>query len=368
MKLKEITPVLEAMAPLHLAEEWDNVGLLAGDYEMPVKNIMLTIDMTQAVFEEARKKNIDLILAYHPPLWEPLKKIIAGRGASPLLHEAIRRNMAIYALHTALDSVRGGVNDVLADMVGIADSQILLPPKTQNGTMCKLVVYLPESDLAQVREAIFTAGAGHTGDYQKCSFRSRGIGTFQGGAETNPTIGKAGQFEQADELRLETIVPTDRIGPVVKAMIKAHSYQEVAYDIFPMIDGPKDQGLGRFGELSEAISVDKLVALIKKKLKINSVGIISPRRGRVKRAAVCAGSCGAIFRDVIRQNCDFYLTGELKHHHALEAQQAGLTTVCVGHSNSERIVLPVIAKQLRQKCRGVEIFLSKKDHDPIIWD
>jgi len=367
MKLKEMTPILEALAPLRLAEEWDNVGLLAGDYEMSVKRIMLTIDMTLPVFEEAKKKNIDLILAYHPPVWEPLKKIIAGRGAAPLLHEAIRRNMAIYALHTALDSVRGGVNDVLAEIVGIADSQVLVAPKTQTGKMCKLVVFLPESDLAKVSEAIFAAGAGHIGDYQKCSFRSRGAGTFQGGADTKPALGQAGQFEQADELRLEAIVPADRIAPVVKAMVQTHSYEEAAYDIYPLMDGPQDQGLGRFGDLSEAVSVDDLVAKIKKKLKINSVGIIGPRRGRVKRAAVCAGSCGTMFRDVIKQNCDFYLTGELKHHHALEIQQAGLTTVCVGHSNSERIVLPVIAKQLRQKCRGVEIFVSKKDHDPINW-
>ena len=367
MKLKELTPVLETLAPLHLAEEWDNVGLLAGDYDMPVKKIMLTIDMTRPVFEEAKKQQIDLILAYHPPLWEPLKKIIAGRGSSPLLHEAIRRNIAIYALHTALDSVRGGVNDVLADIVGIADSQVLVPPKTQTGKMCKLVAFLPERDLAPVSEAIFAAGAGHIGDYQKCSFRCRGTGTFQGGAATNPAIGQAGQFGQADELRLETIIPADRIAPIVKAMVQAHSYEEVAYDVYPLMDGPKDQGFGRFGDLPEAVSVDNLVAIIKKKLKINSVGIIGPRRGRVKRAAVCAGSCGTMFRDVVKQNCDFYLTGELKHHHALEVQQADLTTVCVDHSNSERIVLPVIAKHLRQKCRDAEIFISKKDHDPINW-
>jgi len=367
MKLKEVTPILEAWAPLHLAEEWDNVGLLAGDYEMPVQKIMLTIDMTRPVFEEAKQKNIDLILAYHPPIWEPLKKIIAGCGAAPLLHEAIRRNMAIYALHTALDSVRGGVNDVLAEIVGIADSQVLAPPKAQIGKMCKLAVFLPESDLAKVSEAIFAAGAGHIGDYQKCSFRCRGAGTFQGGAATSPTIGRAGQFEQADELRLEAVVPADRIAPVVQAMIHAHSYEEAAYDIYPLMNSPQDQGLGRFGDLSQAISVDDLVAKIKKKLKINAVGIISPRRGPVKRAAVCAGACGTIFRDAIRQNCDFYLTGELKHHHALELQQAGLTTVCAGHSNSERMVLPVIAGHLRRKCRGVEIFLSKKDHDPINW-
>jgi len=367
MKLKEVTPVLEALAPLHLAEEWDNVGLIAGDYEMPIKKIMLTIDMTQSVFEEAKKQNIDLILAYHPPVWEPLKTIIAGRGAAPLLHEAIRRNIAIYALHTALDAVRGGVNDVLAEIVGIAESEVLAPSKGQTGKMCKLAVFLPESDLAQVSEAIFTVGAGRIGDYQQCSFRCRGTGTFQGGGVTHPTIGQAGQFEQADELRLEVIVPVDKIAPVVKAMVQAHSYEEVAYDIYPLMEGPKDQGLGRFGDLSQAISVDDLVAKIKKKLKINSVGIIGPRRGRIKRAAVCAGSGGTMFRDVIKKNCDFYLTGELKHHHALEVQEAGLTTVCVGHSHSERIVLPVIAKQLRQKCQSVEVFISKKDRDPINW-
>jgi len=367
MRLNEITDVLEAIAPTALAEDWDNVGLLVGDYEKSIKRIMFTIDLTRGVFEEAKNKKIDLIVAYHPPIWEPLKKVVAGHGASPLLYELIRSNMAIYALHTALDSARGGVNDVLAEMVGISDAQVLAPLKSQTSKTCKLVVFLPENDLEEVSEAIFAAGAGRIGEYGKCSFRYQGTGTFQGSDATSPAVGRAGRFEQADEFRLETIMPAKKLAPVVKAMIKAHSYEEVAYDIYPLMDVPGDTGLGRYGDLPKPINFDILLDTVKKKLKVETVGVIGPARGRIKRAAVCAGACGTLFREVIKQGCDFYLTGELKHHHALELQEAKITTVCAGHSITERIILPKLAQRLRRECKELKVSISRQDRDPFTW-
>ena len=370
MRLRQVVDVLEQIAPLELAEEGDNVGLLAGDLRQSVKKVMLTIDLTKEVLAEAQQAGADLLAVYHPPIWEPLKRIVARQGASPLLYETIRSGMAIYALHTALDAARGGVNDVLAEVVGIKEAQLLAQARVETGKMCKLVVFLPESDLEKVSEAIFAAGAGTIGAnarYTKCSFRGEGVGTFQGSDESNPTIGQAGRFEQVRELRLETIVPVDKIGAVVKAMRAAHSYEEVAYDVIPLLDGQNVKGLGRFGDLKEPASVGELVVRIKNKLKVKTVGLIGPQRGEVKRAAVCAGSGGSILRSVIRQGCDFYLTGELRHHHALELQEAGLTTACVGHSVSERIILPRVAKRLKSECKGIEIFISRKDHDPFTW-
>ncbi|KPK76613.1 MAG: hypothetical protein AMJ79_06140 [Phycisphaerae bacterium SM23_30] len=367
MKLKEITDVLEGIAPRSLAEDGDNVGLLVGDYETPIKKIMLTVDLTRSVFKEARNKKVNLIVAYHPPIWEPLKKVVAGEGLSPFLHEVIRDNMALYALHTALDSVRGGVNDVLAEIVGIKDAQVLIPPATSTGNMFKLVVFLPEGDLEKVGAAIFAAGAGQIGNYSKCSFRCRGTGTFEGSESTRPTVGRAGRFEQADEFRLEAILPAAKLAAVIRAMITAHSYEEVAYDVFPLMDSPGDAGLGRFGDLPKPAKIDILLETIKKKLKVKTVGVVGPARGRVKRAAVAAGSCGMIFREVIKQGCDFYLTGELKHHHALELQEARVTTMCVGHSVSERVVLPKIAQKLRREAKDVAVSISRKDHDPFVW-
>jgi len=370
MKLSKICEVLEEIAPVGLAEEWDNVGLLAGDPEQTIRRILLTIDLTKAVLAEAKHQKTDMILAYHPPIWAPLKKVVAGEGGSPLLYEAIRGGMAVYAMHTALDVVTGGINDVLAGIVGIVNPQPLEEKEVETSRFCKLVVFLPESDLEKVSEAIFTAGGGKIGTesrYSKCSFRCRGVGTFQGDKASNPTVGQAGRFEQAEEIRLETVVPAAKLGAAVKAMLKAHSYEEAAYDVYPMLAALPEKGLGRFGELIKPIAVTSLVEKIKKSLKVKTAGLIGPQRRQVKRAAVGAGSCGSILRDVIRRNCDFYLTGDLKHHHALELQEAGVTTMCVGHSNSERIILTEVAAKLRKGCSGVAIKISRKDWDPIQW-
>ena len=367
MKLKELTGVLDEIAPLSLAEEWDNVGLLAGDPDQTIKRILLTIDLTAAVLAEARAGKTDLILAYHPPIFSPIKKIVAGKGTSPLLYETVRAGIAVYAFHTALDVVKGGINDLLADIVGIQDAAPLQPAKTQTGKLCKLVVYLPEGDLEKVSHAIFTAGVGHIGNYRKCSFRTGGTGTFQGDAETSPTIGKPNQFTETPELRLETILPVEILGQVAAAMLDAHSYEEVAYDVFPILSAPAGTGIGRVGNLKTPISVPHLVERIKKSLKIKTAGLIGPPRGQVKRAAVGAGSCGSLLQQVIVQECDFYLTGELKHHFALELAHAGVTTLCVGHWHSERPILAPLAKNLRSRCPNLHIKTSSKDRDPFTW-
>ncbi|MBN1765886.1 MAG: Nif3-like dinuclear metal center hexameric protein [Sedimentisphaerales bacterium] len=369
MRLSEVTNVLEKIAPLELAEEWDNVGLLAGDYERPVKKVLLTIDMTAPVVAEAKVNKTDLIVAYHPPIWEPLKNVVAGQGPAPLLYDVILSNMAIYAMHTALDCVAGGVNDALAQVVGIDSPEPLQQPPAGEGAICKLVVFVPEGELEKVSEAIFAAGAGNIGPqgkYSKCSFRCRGTGTFQCGPYSKPAIGRPGSFEQVAEYRLESVVPRAQLPQVIRAMLAAHPYEEAAYDIIPLWES-KTTGLGRFGDLKKPIPAPTLIETIKKKLNVNTVSVITPRKTRVKRAAVGAGSCGTLLREVIRNGCDFYLTGELKHHHGLELQAAGVTTVCVGHSNSERLILPQIAKILRRECKGLEVKVSRKDHDPFVY-
>ena len=370
MKLNEITKVLEQIAPLELAEEWDNVGLLAGDYEQNIKRVMLTIDMTAEMLAEAKANRIDLMLAYHPPIWDAIKKVVAGQGASALLHEAIRANIAIYAMHTALDSVGGGVNDVLAEIVGIESPQVLDQSTPTTGKVCKLIVFVPEASIEKVSEAVFAAGAGKIGPdgrYSKCGFRCRGTGTFQCGAGSRPAIGKPGSFEQVDEYRLETIVPTGILPAVLKAMMDAHPYEEPAFDCVPLLGGQITTGLGRFGKLKEPTKIPKLIEKIKKTLKVKTVGLVGPKQGTVRSAAVCAGSCGSILQQAITNKCEFYLTGELKHHQAMELQAAGVTCVCVSHTNSERIILPRIAKIVRKKCPGLNVEVSRKDHDPFTW-
>jgi dinuclear metal center YbgI/SA1388 family protein len=370
MKLKQIIEVLEQVAPVGMAAGWDNVGLLAGDPKQNIRRAMLAIDLTSAVEAEAKVKKADLIIAYHPSIFEPIKKIVAGQGPSPLLYDLIRGGRAIYSPHTALDVVAGGVNDGLAEIIGIEDPQPLEQSEPQAGKLCKLVVFVPRGDLAAVSEAIFAAGAGDigaAGKYSKCSFRTAGTGTFQCGPMSQPTVGRRGRFEQVDEYRLESVAPADRINDVVRAMRAAHSYEEPAFDIIPLIQAQPGVGQGRFGKLNKPASVAALIAKIKKSLKIKTIGMIGPQRRMVRTAAVGAGSCDGMYREAIRQGCDFYLTGELKHHHALELAAAGMTAVCVGHSNSERFILPRLARQLGRQCPDVIFSVSTTDKDPITW-
>ena len=370
VKLANIIGTLEQIAPLHLAESWDNVGLLAGDADQNVTRVLLTIDLTEPVFAEAQAQKANLIVAYHPPIWEPIKRIVAGRGQTPALYDAIRSGMAIYALHTALDVADGGVNDRLAEIVGISCGRALQPRPAETGTMCKLAVFVPEAQVGEVSDAIFGAGGGNIGPegkYSRCSFRTGGTGTFQCGLASKPAIGKPGSFEEVDEFCLETVVPADKLADVVNAVLAAHPYEEVAYDVFPVMSGPFGAGLGRFGDLQKPTSAAALIETIKKELNVKTIGLIGPRRRSVKRAAVAAGSCGSILREVIAHDCDFYLTGELKHHHALELQRADVTTVCVSHSVSERIILPRVAEGLRRAHKNLRVTLSKKDRDPFTW-
>lgn len=369
MKLSRLCDQLQHIAPLALAEDWDNVGLLAGDPEQNIKQVLFTIDLTSAVLAEAKQKKVNLIVAYHPPLFEPMKKVLPGRGPSPHLYEVIRNRMAIYSLHTALDAVAGGINDVLAEIVGIADGQPLEATPTTTSHY-KLIVFIPTADVERVSAAIFAAGAGVIGAdarYTKCSFRTEGTGTFQCGADSNPTIGRPGSYEQVQECRFETVVPAGMLGQAIPAMIQAHPYEEVAYDLVPLAPPPATTGLGRWGDLEKPVNSKTLIENIKTALKVPVAGLIGPAKRQVRRAAVGAGSCGSIYQKVIQNGCDFYLTGELKHHHALALQEAGVTTLCVSHSNSERIILPQLARRLRKMCPGVTTMVSSKDRDPFTW-
>ncbi|MBN2210259.1 MAG: Nif3-like dinuclear metal center hexameric protein [Sedimentisphaerales bacterium] len=370
IELRDVMTALDQIAPTSLAADWDNVGLLAGDPAQPVRRMLLTIDLTQAVFEEALKQQTDLIVAYHPPIFTGLKRIVPGPTPSGLIYHAIRHNIAVYALHTSLDVIPGGANDALAEIIGIIDPQPLQPADIGDAPACKVVVYVPISDVEDVSEAMWAAGAGVIGDnakYKRCSFRTPGTGTFQGGDDSNPTIGQPGRFETVDEIRLETVAPISKLAAVIKAMLAAHSYEEPAYDIFSMKAVNPGVGQGRFGDLEKPVPVQKLIETIKVKLKLSTVGVIGPMRRSVHRAAVGAGSCGTMFRDVIREKCDFYLTGELKHHFALELQEAGVTTVCVGHSNSERFMCARLAHRLRTLCPTLTVAISKRDCDPFQW-
>jgi dinuclear metal center YbgI/SA1388 family protein len=367
MKIKEIRQAIEEISPLGLAQDWDNVGLLVGDSSKTIKNILLTIDTTQAVVEEAKAQRVDLILAYHPIIWDGLKRVIAD-GETAHIYDLIKSGISVFCIHTALDVAAGGVNDALADILGIDEPKpigdFVADPA---GPQYKIITFVPETDVNKVANTLYEAGAGAIGNYSHCGFQAGGTGTFKPLKGANPTIGKRGKLEQVNEIKLETVVPSDKVAAVIAALRQSHPYETPAFDVFRHCDVENKIGLGRIGTLKTPISIQKAITNIKKTTGCKVVGLIGPGKRTIKKAAVCAGSCGKIINSAIAAECDLYLTGELKHHQALAAQEAGLTCICLSHTVSERFALKNLAKQLKKRLKNATIRISKKDRDPFKW-
>ena len=365
MRLSDLIGALEDIAPTRYAESWDNVGLIVGDPAQGVSKILLTIDYTADVAEEASREGCDCVVAYHPPIFDALKRVTAG--GQGLIFDAVRRGVALYSPHTALDVAVGGTNDMLADAVGLPEDGRtpirLYEPKAKQ---YKLVTFVPENALEKVSRALFEAGAGRIGDYSSCSFRTPGTGTFFGEEGTNPAAGKSGQLERVQEVRVETVVSIAKIAEVVKALRASHPYEEPAFDLNQLAAPPEGLGLGRVGELQEPVERAVLFERIKRELELGHLLIAGPAEGAVRRVAVCAGACGDLLNDALAQKAELYLTGEIRHHDAIKAARAGVTVVCTLHSNSERAVLKRLKQKLEGKAPGPTFLLSRADRDPFV--
>ncbi|OQY06727.1 MAG: Nif3-like dinuclear metal center hexameric protein [Planctomycetales bacterium 4572_13] len=367
MKIKEIAQTVEGIAPLGLAQDWDNVGLLIGNPAKNIKNILLTIDTTKAVVEEAKAQKADLILAYHPIIWDGLKRVTAD-GETAHIYELIKSGISVFCIHTALDVAAGGVNDALAGILGIENPKPIGDfVANPAGPQYKIISFVPEKDVNTVANALYEAGAGAIGNYSHCGFQASGTGSFKPLKGSNPTIGKRGEVERVNEIKLEMVVSSGKVAAVIAALRKSHPYETPAFDVFRHCDIENKIGLGRIGELEKPLSMQKVIANIKRATGCKAVGIVGPQRRTIKKAAVCAGSCGKIINSVIAAECDLYLTGELKHHQALAAQEAGLTCICLSHTVSERFALKNLAKQLKKQLKTVTIRISRKDNDPFKW-
>jgi len=362
MKLKTLLDILEKIAPLSYAESWDNVGLIVGESGQSVSRVMLTIDYTEAVAQEAKSQNVDAVIAYHPPIFEGLKKVTDDR-TSRLVYDALRRGVALYSPHTALDVTEGGTNDVLADLLVMRDRRPLRVSAGQP-MLCKLITFVPEHAIERVSTALFNAGAGHIGRYSSCSFRMSGTGTFLGEEGTNPAVGEAGKLTVAPETRIETILPISEVEAVVAALKKSHPYEEPAFDLSQLLAMPEGRGIGRVGAIPDGATVEMLVNKLKRDLNINHVLLAGPTDRVVSRAAVCAGSCGNLLDEAIKARVDLYVTGEMRHHDVLKAVQAGLSVVALLHSNSERAVLPMLKEMIEAGLPNLPIFISQSDRDP----
>jgi dinuclear metal center YbgI/SA1388 family protein len=361
MLLRDVLAALDRIAPLRHAESWDNVGLIAGDPTSEITRALLTIDCTAAVADEAARERCELVVAYHPPLFEAVKSV----SATSLIHRAIRHGIALYSPHTALDVAQGGTNDLLADVLGMAERAPLKLVHARE-TSCKLVTFVPEADLERVSTALFDAGAGVIGQYSECSFRSAGTGTFRGGEGTSPAVGRPGRPERAPEVRIETIVPLSRQEAVIEALRAAHPYEEPAFDLIRLVARPEGAGIGRAGKLASPAPRAELIERVKQGLGVSAVLVAGPTEGDVTRVAVCAGAGRGLLNEALARKTELFLTGELPHHDALRAAAAGMTVVCALHSNSERAALPRLKSRLEAEVPGLTVLISEADRDPFV--
>lgn len=356
---------LDTIAPPALAQPWDNVGLLIGDPQAPGTKVLLCIDLTPAVLQEAIAGKFNLVMAYHPPLFKPVKRLRADSdGTDALVHRAIQSRLAIYAMHTAFDAAAGGPNDVLAGLCGLTDTEPFEYVATA-APSCKLVTFVPPEQLEIVASALFCAGAGRIGDYEQCSYRLAGEGTFFGTEGTNPAVGLKGRLERAQETRLEVVVPNRRQAEVVAALRSAHPYEEPAFDLYPLTPAPTP-GIGRVGALPAGTTLGELARTLKKATGSKVAMLVGDPNNRLQQAAVCVGAAGSLPFEMPRAaSCDVIVTGEIRHHDALTILRTGKCAIALGHWESERPALKPLARRLNTQLKGLTVKISDKDTGPL---
>ncbi len=359
----DLLAALDAIAPLAQAAEWDNVGLLAGRPEWPVRRALLAIDLTDAAAREALAAKVEAVVVYHPPIFKGIKSITPDApGPTSLLPDLLASRVAIIALHTALDHARGGTNDLLLDAFDTRERRPLEPIIDDGGSL-KLVVFVPPAEVDSLRNALSAAGAGVIGHYSHCSYELAGQGTFIGDETTNPTVGGKLRLERVDETRLEMVVPKRRLPAVVRALYAAHSYEEPAFDLYPVaaLAGRGEVGSGRVGTLRKPQTGVALLKQISAVVDFSRAQVVGDLKRRFTSVTAAAGSFGvAAFHDAK----SLVLTGEFKHHDALELLRRGVTAVRLDHYASERPVLPYVRQRLAASLRGVRCSVSRKDRSP----
>ena len=364
-QIQEIGGFFDAFAPPALAAEWDNVGLLLGDANGEVRSILTCLTITPEVVSEAIETGVQLIVSHHPILFKGVKNLSNRTAEGRLLWPLARAGIAVYSPHTAFDDTQGGINDSLARLLGLVEVTWLR--KREGVKQIKLVIFVPESELAEVSDALFTAGAGKIGQYRECSFRLPGTGTFFGSEETNPTVGQKGRREEVAEWRLEVVCPESRLDEVIRAMRKAHSYEEPAFDVYPLKPQPAAVGIGRIGRLPQTTSLIEFAQRAKQELKSSGVQMVGERDAKIQTIAIACGAAGEFLPDAIRAKADVFLTGEMRFHDFLSAKAQGISLVLPGHYATERPAVEELASRLQSQFPDLRIQPSRKEVDPVAW-
>ena len=342
MQASEIIKYLEDFAPPSLQESYDNSGLLVGNPSTEVKGIMVSLDCTEDVVDDAISQGCNLIVSHHPIVFSGLKRFNGKNYIERTVIKAIKNDILLYAIHTNLDNVSDGVNKRITDKLGLQNVTILQPKKER---LKKIVTYVPTKNAEPVREAMFNAGAGSIGNYDQCSFNTTGTGTFRGGKNTNPYIGEPGKLSKEEELKIEVVAPDFKTNSVLAAMKKAHPYEEVAFDVYPMENYWAEIGAGMIGDLPEEIDALEFLKSLKTSMKTDCVRYTLPHKEKIKRIAVCGGSGSFLLGNAQAQKADVFITGDLKYHQFFDAENR-IIIADIGHFESEQFTIDLLAEKL----------------------
>lgn len=361
MKIKEILSILEEMAPLAYAEDFDNVGLLVGNQENDATGILVCHDALESVIDEAIAKKCNLVVCFHPIIFSGLKKITGKSYVERSVLKAIKNDIAIYAVHTALDNHKNGVNKIFSNALGLINTRILVPKQDY---IQKLVTYTIPENVENLRNALFDAGAGKIGNYEDCSFNSKGIGTYMGNEDSNPEIGNRFEFVENEEIKIEVTFEKHLQSKILKALFKNHVYEEVAYEIYNLQNLHQNIGLGMIGELEEPMNEAQFLAMVKAKMQCGGIRHSALLGKAIKKVAVLGGSGSFAIRKAIQAGADIFLTSDLKYHNFYEAENQ-IVLADIGHFESERFTKNYIVDFLKKKIPNFAVNFSEENTNPV---
>ena len=362
-KIKDITQYLEGIAPKAYQETYDNSGLLTGNPDDKVRGVLLTLDTTEAVVKEAVEKQCNLIISHHPIIFKGLKSLTGKNYVERTILAAIKNNIAIYAIHTNLDSVSSGVNKKLGEMIGLEKLKILAPKK---GLLSKLITFIPEDKTEQVLEKLHNAGAGNIGNYKNCSFRLEGTGTFMPVEGANPYIGNKGNLEMVRETRVEVIFPTYLNEKIIHTLLEVHPYEEVAYYLSHLDNAYQEIGSGMLGELQTEMEPKAFLLHLKDRLKLQSIRHTAFIDRPVKKVAVCGGSGSFLLQAAQKAGADVFVTADFKYHDFFDAEDQ-LIIADIGHYESEVNTKELLRDILQEKFSNFALILSETVTNPISY-
>lgn len=361
MQISQVINFLEEIVPLSLQESYDNCGLIVGNSGIEVNGILVTLDTTEEIIDEAISLGANLIISHHPIIFSGLKKINGKNYIERTIIKAIKNDIAIYAIHTNLDNQLHGVNYQIGKILELENLKIL---DIKSDELRKLVTFVPVEHHEKVRNALFEAGVGHIGNYDSCSFNIEGKGSFRALENANPFVGKVDEIHYENEVRIETVFPKYLTTKIIKALLKSHPYEEVAYDVYVLENKFKDIGAGMIGELKNEISETEFLTILKTKFNLEIVKHTAFLNKNIKKVAFCGGSGSFLLNKAKQEKADVFITADIKYHQFFDAENQ-ILIADIGHYESEVFTKDLIFDLITKKFPRFAVHFSKINTNPI---